>query len=192
MLVGSVTTGNIVPLAVPSDGLVPYYDAVTLPITLGNMSLGGMQWTFPTFIKTLFFGSIGGMIHRVDLAFNNSSNVTTYRRTLATQAVEIPGDYATTNRSTSKHVTAFSGASGFQEISETGILEFATQDKSQFLFHSPQRNVYSSTTNTCYCAIADVVFTNETSTGSYFNWYLGARDDWDVGFIVCEPLFIYR
>jgi len=179
-------------LAVPSDGLVPYFDGTTTPVALANMSFGGIQWTFPTFIKTLYFGSIGGMVHRVDLAFNNSSNVTTYRRTLATQAVEIPGDHATENRENSKYVTAFSGASGFQVISETGILEFATQDKSQFLFHTPQRGVYNTTAESCYCAIADVVFTDETSTGSYFYWYLAARDDWDVGFIVGNPVFIYR
>jgi len=190
MVQGYDYSGNPDPLAMPTDGIVPYYDGTTLPMYLNNMTFNSIMWTFPTFIRTLFLGSVGGMCHRVNVSYQ-IGGVETYRRVNCTQAVEIPGDYATYNRNNTKHVFAFSGASGWQVCSETGLVECATQDKSQYLFHSPQRLTYNIASTPCYCFIV-MKPTNQESFTVDFDWFLAARDDFDVGMIVCNPAFQFR
>jgi hypothetical protein len=190
-MVSGYNISNFHPVLMPSDGLVPYYDGVNLPVALGDLTLTYFQWTFPTFIRTLFFGSVGGMNHRIDVTYN-IGGVTTYQNTNVYQAMEIPGDSIVTDTNITKHVWSYSSASGWQVISRDGIVEASVQDKSQYLFHSPQRASYAIVgTSACSC-VGVARPPNNDSYSTYFAWYLAARDDFDVGFIPCNPAFQYR
>jgi len=189
LMMEAYNVSNFNPMGVPADGLVPYYDGVSTPTNISNVIIQAIQWTFPTFIRTLFLGSAGGMVHRMDMNYNTTVGLPS--KTRVYQPIELPGMSVINDVNIIKWIASYSGASGMQVFASDAIAEVAVQDKSAFLFHSPQRAAINSPSFPCFCVYAARSY-DSLSFSTYATWYMGARDDFDVGLIPCSPAFILR